>query len=298
MVAFTNWRLPGCHSCSRELQCQEKLVQSTSPNRNLEAGQEACYLDEADFVPNKRPAQRSIAVPLGPVSYYRSDSIGKVWESQEEGNEEPDAEVEENGGLVRLSRVCRTLAKSGKACHGDLFIGQSMNGVLQRIAPAINDDFFLVPLSEVDHTAYTVTLHFSDAPFSYFPEAGEMGCAFRSPLLAPKSHPLWRLVEKVRAAGSLKTLDVFWAPSVRVRDLRGFPDEFVHFESDAHGTGWLKDEGETAFYAGNLADCLASYNVRKSRHIAAAQLTIAILFRSFGLTQSIARKIAQMLFDE
>ncbi len=84
----------------------------------------------------------------------------------------------------------------------------------------------------MESVAYTVPVVMSEAPFGYWPECGEEGIAFRSPLLVKQSHQLWRKYVReteteFRRNGFFDTLNTYFAPAERVTSLSEFPQAFV-----------------------------------------------------------------------
>lgn len=115
----------------------DAFVESTSRNRNLDAGCEACFFGERPTKKANVGGPLQVVVGRDTVSQFREGGAMAFLELE---NEATDPER-------RLSVVAPHLLP--EAMHGDLLFALHVYGVLERAGP-IADEFFIRPCSEVE----------------------------------------------------------------------------------------------------------------------------------------------------
>jgi hypothetical protein len=118
------------------------FVESTSRNRNLDAGCEAAFFGRATKRLNlddegEKPRQILVGVDMIASGYRAGQAV--VHERLDVSNVVD--------GIPKVSQICADEIES--SMQGDVLITMSVSGVLSRVGPQVND-FYILPLSEVE----------------------------------------------------------------------------------------------------------------------------------------------------
>jgi hypothetical protein len=77
-----------------------------------------------------------------------------------------------------------------------------------------------------------------------------------------------------------------------------FLQVFLEASEHSYGSGWMRYEGETAAYAGDLEACRTRFEIRRNHVLRVAELVIEFLLMApFKLPRDMVKYIAAMTLD-